>query len=118
MSCFEVAFFDQLSFCASIAALKSSGICSFSTGLGSRYLHDFAALLSLARPFLAVMARKWRPLRNLVPIGTVAQEYGDTPVTKTERYTFGGCYNWRNNILSLTEGSCQRLSMRSEAIWR
>jgi hypothetical protein len=48
------------------------------------------------------MARKWRPHRNLVPIGTFAQELGNTPVTTTERYTLGVCYNFRNNTLRVS----------------
>jgi hypothetical protein len=55
--CFEVAFFDHLRFRASIAV-----------------------------PFGGPMARKWRPRRNLLPIGTFAQELGNAPVTMTERY--------------------------------
>jgi hypothetical protein len=40
---------------------------------------------------------------QLLQIGTVAQELVNAPVTMTEGYIVGACYNFRNNILPLTD---------------
>jgi hypothetical protein len=100
MTCFGLAFFDHLSFCASIAAFKTFGISSCSTRFSLPDTCE-SRCPSVARTavFGGLTARKRRPRCNLLPIGTFAQELGNTPVTKTERYTLGVCYNWRANSL-------------------